>query len=79
MPNSNHHARSKGLLLAAGAAVSLAGCDTGNMSRTFGLTRDAPDEFSVTTQAPLSMPDFNLSPRPGRSAAAATERRPRKP
>jgi hypothetical protein len=50
------------LLLAAGFALS--GCGQGeNISRVFGLTRDAPDEFTVTTQAPLSMPpDFSLRP-----------------
>ncbi|HVY14837.1 MAG TPA: DUF3035 domain-containing protein [Rhodopila sp.] len=44
----------------------LTGCSQ-DISRTFGLTRDAPDEFTVTTRAPLSMPpDFNLRPpRPG--------------
>jgi hypothetical protein len=48
------------------AATMLAGC-SGNVERTFGLTRDAPDEFTVTTRAPLSMPpDYALSPpRPG--------------
>ncbi len=52
-----------------GGTIALAGCsglgDT--LSRTFGVTRDAPDEFSVTTQAPLSMPpDFNIRPpQPG--------------
>ncbi len=48
-----------GLLLLAGCSDSL--------TRTFGLTRDAPDEYTVTTRAPLSMPpDFNLRPpRPG--------------
>lgn len=57
------------LLVAAGISVSLAGCsgvgDT--LSRTFGFSRDTPDEFSVTTQAPLSMPpDFSIRPpRPG--------------
>ncbi len=37
------------------------------LTRTFGLTRDAPDEYTVTTRAPLSMPpDYNLRPpRPG--------------
>jgi hypothetical protein len=37
------------------------------VSRAFGLTRDAPDEFSVTTRAPLSMPpDYTLRPpQPG--------------
>lgn len=57
----------KRYLLLAGSAILLAGCDTGGLSRTFGLTRDAPDEFMVTTRAPLSMPpDYNLRPpRPG--------------
>ncbi len=48
--------------------VALAGCGNGaDLSRTFGFTRDAPDEFRVTTQAPLSMPpDLSLrAPRPG--------------
>ena len=48
--------------------LALAGCGSGSdISRTFGLTRDAPDEFQVTTRAPLSMPpDYALRPpRPG--------------
>lgn len=54
-------------LLALGAL--LAGCG-GDTARSFGLTRDAPDEFQVTTRAPLSMPPSlgNLPrPRPGAS------------
>ncbi len=54
-------------LLGAGL-LTLTGCGgMSGLSRTFGLTRDAPDEFSVTTQAPLSMPpDMSLRPpRPG--------------
>ncbi len=49
----------------AGLAL-LGGCSQ-DLSRTFGLTHDAPDEFTVTTRAPLSMPpDFSLRPpRPG--------------
>ena len=45
----------------------LGGCGGEDISRTFGLQRDAPDEFQVTTRAPLSMPpDFALRPpRPG--------------
>jgi len=55
---------------AAATALSLgllSGCSSNQLSRTFGLTRDAPDEFTVTTRAPLSMPpDFSLRPpRPG--------------
>ncbi len=63
--------------------LALAGCSgTGDsISRDIGLTRDAPDEFTVTTRAPLSMPP-NLSlpvPTPGaprpqeRSARDAAE------
>lgn len=52
------------VLLAGG--LLLGGCSD-SLTRTFGLTRDAPDEFSVTTRAPLSLPpDFALRPpRPG--------------
>lgn len=64
---------SRGRLLAAllltGTTFALAACSgtSDTLSRTFGLTRDVPDEFMVTTRAPLSMPpDFSLRPpRPG--------------
>jgi Protein of unknown function (DUF3035) len=47
--------------------VLSSGCSFNSLSRTFGLTHDAPDEFTVVTRAPLSMPpDFNLRPpQPG--------------
>lgn len=47
-------------------ATALAGCGD-DLSRSFGVTRDVPDEFTVTTRAPLSMPpDFEVRPpRPG--------------
>ncbi len=56
-------------LLILSCALGLSACGGDELSRTFGLTRDAPDEFQVTTRAPLSMPpDFNLrAPRPGAS------------
>jgi hypothetical protein len=56
-------------LVACAGLISLAGCGGGDLSRTIGLTRDAPDEFTVTTRAPLSMPpDFTLRPpTPGAS------------
>lgn len=52
-----------------GGALLLAGCSGSDLTRSFGLTRDAPDEFTVTTRAPLSMPpDFSLRPpQPGAS------------
>jgi hypothetical protein len=54
-------------LFALAAALLAAGCGP-NTSRSLGLVRDAPDEFQVTTRAPLSMPpDMTTlpSPRPG--------------
>ncbi len=50
--------------------MSLVGCGSGDdLARSIGLTRDAPDEFTVTTRAPLSMPpDFSIKPpQPGAS------------
>jgi hypothetical protein len=54
------------LLLLGTTVILLGGCSD-KLTRTFGLTRDAPDEYTVTTRAPLSMPpDYNLRPpRPG--------------
>ncbi len=53
------------VIAAAIATLTLAGC--GDVERTFGLVRDSPDEFTVETRAPLSMPpDFALrAPQPG--------------
>ena len=67
MQKNSPHRHSTRALLLAGSALLLAGCDNGGLARTFGLTRDAPDEFLVTTRAPLSLPpDYNLRPpRPG--------------
>ncbi|MCX8134529.1 MAG: DUF3035 domain-containing protein [Roseococcus sp.] len=53
------------LLLAALGPLAACGPET---ARTIGLTRDAPDEFQVTTRAPLSMPPMLGQlppPRPG--------------
>ena len=54
---------------ALAGVLALAACSGDELTRTFGLTRDAPDEFQVTTRAPLSMPpDFTLRPpQPGAS------------
>ena len=59
------------LLLAAGLGV--AGCSGEDLSRQIGIMRDVPDEFQVTTRAPLSMPpDFTLRP-PSPGAARPQE------
>lgn len=50
-----------GLLASLGA---LTACSTDELSRTFGFTREAPDEFTVTTRAPLSMPPDDTLPPP---------------
>lgn len=52
-------------LLVTGAAVALSGCDT--IRSAAGMEKSAPDEFAVTTKAPLVIPpDYNLQPpRPG--------------
>ncbi len=54
--------------VALAGLISLTGCGSG-VSRFIGLTRDPPDEFTVTTRAPLTMPtDFSLPPpTPGAS------------
>jgi hypothetical protein len=63
---SRHVIALRALLLVPGL-LTLGACGGGDLSRTFGLSRDAPDEFTVTTRAPLSMPpDFDLRPpQPG--------------
>jgi len=56
------------LLAPVAAVVVLSGCGPDStLSRTFGLVRDTPDEFTVVTRAPLSMPpDYTLRPpQPG--------------
>jgi hypothetical protein len=52
-------------LTIAVAAVALTGCDT--LRSAAGMDKSAPDEFAVTTKAPLVIPpDYNLMPpRPG--------------
>ena len=54
------------VLLALIAPLAVGACSS-DVERTFGLTRDAPDEFTVTTRAPLSQPpDYTpVPPRPG--------------
>ncbi len=47
----------------ATACLAVAGCSGEDLSRQIGIVRDVPDEFQVTTRAPLSMPpDFTLRP-----------------
>ncbi len=50
-------------IFALACVLALPACGGDELTRTFGLSRDAPDEFQVTTRAPLSMPP-NLALRP---------------
>ena len=54
-------------LLLLAALPGLAGCGGTDVMRTFGLSREVPDEFGVTTRAPLAMPpNYMLQPpQPG--------------
>ena len=69
---------SSGLLFCA--LLGLAGCGGGSndYARTFGFVRDAPDEFQVTTRAPLSMPPAYMlaPPQPGSPGPQELSRRP---
>jgi hypothetical protein len=58
----NHASR---LIVLALPLLSLAAC--GDVERSFGLVRNSPDEFTVETRAPLSMPpSYALTaPEPG--------------
>lgn len=61
-------ARAFALAGTALAGLVLAGCDGGaDVRSNLGLLRNAPDEFSVVTQAPLVLPpDYTLRPpQPG--------------
>ena len=63
--------------LAVPALLLLSACG-GDTARTLGFTRDAPDEFQVTTRAPLSMPpSLGNLPRPAPGAARPQEISPR--
>ena len=56
----------------AGLPLVLSGCG-GGLTRTLGLTRDAPDEFMVTTRAPLVVPSTLDLPPPNPGAPRPQE------
>ncbi len=66
------------LIALTGCALAVTACGREDLQRNFGLIREAPDEFVVTTQPPLSVPpDFTLrppapgAPRPQQQTATA--------
>jgi hypothetical protein len=63
--------------LVTAAVLSLSGCGE-STKRSLGLTKQAPDEFSVVSRAPLSRPpDYALRP-PRRGAQSPAEVTPAK-
>ena len=72
MPPSNQTVATTALALAACAAV-LAGCSSDKFGRTLGFIHDAPDEFTVTTRAPLAMPTSFALPPPTPGATRPQE------
>lgn len=55
--------------LGLGLGALLSGCSGEDVNRAFGLTRSVPDEYTVTTRAPLSMPPTSELVKPGSGAA----------
>jgi hypothetical protein len=67
----------RSLLILGLAALSLTAC--GDVREDLGLGRNAPDEFAVVDQPPLSMPpDFDLRPpQPGAARPQAVDMKQR--
>lgn len=73
---STRPARPTRSVLALPLLLALAGCG-GDTARTLGFTRDAPDEFQVTTRAPLSVPpQLGQLPTPTPGAPRPQDTRP---
>src|SRR2546423_12341170 len=64
---------SRAVWLPAVCALALGGCGNNNLARTFGFVHDAPDEFMVTTRAPLAMPPSYALPPPSPGATRPQE------
>ncbi|WP_147091955.1 DUF3035 domain-containing protein [Swaminathania salitolerans] len=56
-----------------GLTALLPACSGSDVSRAFGLERSMPDEYTVTTRAPLSMPPTEKLSLPGEGDHSAEE------
>ena len=63
-------------VLLVGSTGTLAGCGE-DVSRAFGFARNSPNEFTVTTQAPLVMPPDEALPPPSPGSARPQDQSPR--
>ena len=63
-----------GVLAVTLASLTLTGCDSTSMADSLGMSVAAPDEFTVVTRPPLSLPpEFDLRPpAPGEAPRGAT-------
>nr|WP_294916045.1 DUF3035 domain-containing protein [uncultured Neokomagataea sp.] len=61
----------------ASFGVMLSGCSGDDVSRAFGMERIMPDEYTVTTRAPLSMPPSEKMQLPGAADAHRPDESPR--
>lgn len=57
--------------------LALAGCSGSDVARGFGLQRSLPDEYTVTTRVPLSMPPSEQLALPGAANANRPDESPR--
>ncbi|WP_408863044.1 DUF3035 domain-containing protein [Bombella sp. ESL0380] len=74
-PSVIRHGVRLGVLATFGLA--LAGCSGSDVARGFGLQRSLPDEYAVTTRAPLSMPPSEKLALPGAASANRPDESPR--
>ncbi|MBS1103454.1 DUF3035 domain-containing protein [Gluconobacter sp. Dm-62] len=61
----------------ASVGLLLSGCSGADVSRAIGLERAMPDEYTVTTRAPLSMPPSEQMQLPGAADAHRPDESPR--
>lgn len=63
--------------VAASIGLALVGCSGSDVVRSFGMKRPMPDEYTVTTRAPLSMPPSEKLVLPGAANANRPDESPR--
>ena len=61
----------------ASFGLMLSGCSGSDLERAFGMERYMPDEYTVTTRAPLSMPPTEKMQLPGAADAHRPDESPR--
>ncbi|QCE32444.1 DUF3035 domain-containing protein [Acetobacteraceae bacterium] len=73
MKISYHAVNLAGSVFFLGTVLVLSGCSSDEAARAFGLKRSLPDEYTVTTRAPLSMPPSERMALPGGEKGEGTD------